>query len=412
MEQPQIDMSRIVDELLTLLVDPASNLIAALVLYGIITVLLLLVVVATMMFLVSGSDEDEEGEGPYGQFDEDDFEHFDDEEPAPAAAVVAPAPVQPVRPKVPLNPAVALAWAAGIIVSLWLVTGVSTATDALCTSCHVDTPHAEAAGAEDPHASTGCVSCHEPGGVFGRYVGSVPARVTHVASGVLGGAGMDDYGRVTQSACSSCHRGDIRQTRSNEERGLRVSHVEPVAAGMRCVECHRLETGIVAEHNAGMNACLRCHNAQTASADCETCHDKSAATAARARAVPAASPQIEEVRCGGCHDEVRECDGCHGTRMPHSVQFKQYAHARAGAVDIWFNNGQGCAKCHTAQRRPCQGCHTSLMGKGHGPVMAAGHKSASEQSCNTCHISMAYQPRRSFCVDLCHTEAARAESPR
>lgn len=418
MGQGQMDLTRIPGELLTLLVDPTSNLLAALVLYGIITVLLLIVVVGAILFLISAPD-DEEGNGgeepdtARGPDADDDAVAAEapgrvsgDAPPEPAPASLAgPAPA-------PRRPAVVAAWVVVVVAGVWLTTGVSTSTDALCVSCHLETPHTLAAEADDPHADTACVSCHEPGGWFGRYVGAVPSRVAHLVDGLMETAAADDYGRVTQDACSSCHGRQIRGVTTNVDRGLKMSHEQPVAAGIRCVDCHRLSAGIVAGHDAGMNPCLRCHDSEQASADCETCHDKTAAAAARVRTLPAARPQVEQVRCGGCHDEAAECDSCHGTRMPHSIDFMRYAHARAGAVDIWYNGGRACAKCHTPERRPCQRCHTNILGKGHGPVMAGDHRVAAEQACNTCHQTWAYAPRRDFCLDLCHTEAAIAESPR
>ena len=76
--------------------------------------------------------------------------------------------------------------------------------------------------------------------------------------------------------------------------------------------------------------------------------------------------QIRDVSCSGCHDEERDCDPCHGLRMPHTTEFKLHAHARAAAVDIWYNGGKACGRCHTDSRNPCGRCHSELMGAAHG----------------------------------------------
>jgi hypothetical protein len=201
---------------------------------------------------------------------------------------------------------------------------------------------------------------------------------------------------------------------TNETRGLRVSHKEPLAAAATCIDCHTLKAGMVGFHNAGMDPCLRCHDGEQASAECATCHDESAA-AARAHTTSFAAEQISELSCGGCHDEATECDGCHGgVRLPHSIEFKTYAHARAGAVNFWYEGGKTCGKCHTATRRPCQQCHGDMLGKGHGgePWLATGHETATAQACDTCHRQFAYSATRDFCEDVCHTPAAVAASPR
>jgi len=172
---------------------------------------------------------------------------------------------------------------------------------------------------------------------------------------------------------------------------------------------------VVSGHNAGMDACLRCHNGEQASADCTMCHDEGVASAAQAQATTLADVQIPDVSCSGCHDQAEECDWCHGgVRLPHSVEFKMYAHARAGAVDLWYESGKTCAPCHNASRRPCQQCHGVLLGTGHGggSWMAQTHQTAAEASCDSCHGQLAYAATRDFCKDVCHTPAAEAASPR
>lgn len=413
MEGGTIDLQRLPGELLTLLVDPTSNLLAALVLYAIITVVLLIVVVLAIMFIISTPEEDEEG-GDASRAEYDAGGDADDSaglEPLVGTddGVGAGAGSAAARP--PRNRLVTLAWVAGTALAVWVAAGASTASDALCESCHVETAHTLSTALADPHARVGCVSCHEPGGLPGRFVTGVPARVGHIAGSVFASGG-DAYGRVTEAACASCHRSGIAGVTVDDVRGLSMSHAEPLEAGVRCIECHRLTDGVVAAHTAGMNPCLRCHDSQTASAECATCHDETAAAAARARSTGFARPQVEWVRCGGCHDEQRYCDPCHGTRMPHSPDFMRYSHARAAAVDFWFNGGDGCVSCHTPERRPCTRCHTSMIGSGHGPGLAQTHSLASEQACNTCHQAWAFMPQRDFCADVCHSEAALAESPR
>lgn len=393
-----IDFARLPQQLWTLLVDPGSNLQAALLLYAIIGLLLLIVLLIAVM-LIMATTEEEEVVGA-------------------EAAVSRPAAKQPA-PEGPRDPRSTLVTAAVtllVVAAVWVATGYSTSHSALCTSCHIETPHTIAEIDRDPHTAVTCVACHEPGGLVGRYTSDMPARVLHLVDGLVEPLVQEEYGRVRQAACTSCHGADIADLIIDEQRGLRMSHAEPLEASARCLDCHRLEDGIVASHNAGMNPCLRCHDAVLASAECSTCHDKQAASAARVRTGSLASVQVVDVRCGSCHDEPRQCDPCHGTRMPHTREFMVYAHARSAAVDFWFNDGQACAgsECHTPTRRSCSrpGCHGSLLGSGHGTFLARAHTEASEQRCNTCHQRWAYAPNRDFCLDVCHTPAAIEYSPR
>lgn len=300
-----------------------------------------------------------------------------------------------------------------LLLAAWVTAGFTTSSTELCRGCHWPAAqHAKADRASDPHQSVDCVSCHEPGSVVGRYLTDVPSRVTHLVGASLGERDMAEYGQVTIRACARCHRTAQQRTVVDGARGLRMSHAEPLAASARCIDCHTLRAGIVSTHNAGMAPCLRCHDGRRAASKCLTCHQGETATAARVRADDLRKVQIRDVSCGGCHDQARDCDPCHGARMPHTSTFKRYAHARAASVDLWYNGGKACGRCHTADRNPCSKCHTAMLGTAHGKWMASGHKSATTKACNTCHQQFAYVATRDFCKDLCHSSSAVEASPR
>lgn len=385
--------------LLELLWDPTSNLTAALLLYGIIGIVVVIVIVAVLMAVLSIPDDEHDDEGR-------------DVVETPRTTAPEP-PREVVEPRARL---VTLGITLAVIAAIWLAAGYSTSQTVVCAGCHTSEPHAisETAGLVDPHADASCVGCHEPGGLFGHYVVSVPFRALHFVDGVVEPSLQPGYGRPTQSGCLSCHRRDVIGTTISEARGLKMSHKEPLEAAAACLDCHRYEGGIVSQHNAGMNPCLRCHDSRQASSECSTCHDRQAAAAARARSTDFASAQVEQVRCGGCHDERRECDPCHGVRMPHDEEFMAYAHARAATVDFWFGDGKTCqgSTCHTETRRPCTQCHGPMLGRGHGPALVGPHKVADGVSCNRCHQVWALFPQRDFCDDVCHSEAALRYSPR
>jgi len=392
-------------QLMTLLVDPSSNLTAALVLYGIIAAGLLILVLLAIMWLISLPDEDED-------LADDSESGSQSTQRAPVAEKTGVAPVAEVKqPKTARSLAIGMLVFAMVIAVIWVTAGFTTATDAVCLSCHADSSHAEAAKGQ-PHENTRCVSCHEAGGALGRYSANVPARLAHYIESWAPGQSLVSYGSVSQDACSQCHDADIADTTTNTKTGIRMSHVEPMAASATCTDCHQMQDGVVSSHNAGMNPCLRCHDSKTASATCVTCHDKKAAAAARARSTSFQDVQVPEIQCGGCHNEKTECDSCHGTRLPHTKTFMAGAHARAGAVNFWYEGGKTCARCHTAVRRPCTKCHTDLLGKAHGTSMAGSHSRGNSAACNACHQRYAQVDSRDFCRDVCHSAAAISYSPR
>jgi hypothetical protein len=302
---------------------------------------------------------------------------------------------------------------AAALVGVWLAAGYTTSEPAFCESCHRSgSVHAQAKNGTDPHKKVGCVACHESGGVIGRYATGVPFRLLHLAAASFGAGGRTEYGQVTTRACSSCHASALSGTTSSSELGLKMSHAEPLAASASCLDCHTITSGAVGVHNVGMKPCLRCHNDVKASSACETCHTGTVAAATRASTTSFQNAQIAEVTCGGCHNEKRDCDSCHGIRLPHTAQFMNGGHARAAAVDIWYNGGKTCRKCHTASRLPCTRCHSPLMGRAHGTGMATSHRGAASSACNTCHQQLAPISTRDFCKDVCHTPAEIASSPR
>lgn len=400
------NLSRLPDQLITLLTDPASNLPAAFMLYGILGGLLLVVLLGAIMFLM-GAEEDAEDEVdlPNEGVDSD---HETTSAPVVAAAET-PAPI-PVR-KGAKRTLLAIAFWIGVMAVVPLSAGVATSSSEVCLSCHADNPHVASEATQNLHKSVDCVKCHEPGGPLARYTTGAVTRSVHYVAGWVDLESAGDYGVVTNSACSSCHESSISGVTLNKSRGLRMSHAEPLAASARCLDCHRPKDGVVGSHNAGMNPCITCHDSKQASSECSTCHDAKASAAARAKSTVMAKVQVPEVKCGGCHNEKQECDSCHGVRMPHTLAFKRFAHARAGALSLWDNDGRACGKCHTATRRPCTKCHSRMLGSGHPDTQKQQHQVATEVGCNTCHHVNAYLPNRDFCTDLCHSPAALESTP-
>lgn len=402
-----IDLSQVSDQLLTLLTDPTSNLAAALMLYGVIGLLVLIMLVAGIVLLMGGPEDEVQVQAQEPQPAEADSGALPPVHDVKAATVSAPPTPRPRR-----SPVVLLGVATVLVLAVWVVSGFTMSADAVCLTCHATSVHAKAKQGEDPHRSSTCVACHESGGVVGRYFTDVPARVIHFVDGGAGLSLQADYGTVPSSACSACHASGIKGVTLNSASGVRMSHVEPLAAGAKCLDCHEPTVGVVSRRTVGMGSCLRCHDGVTATSECDTCHDKRTAVAARARSTSFAKVQVPDVKCGGCHNEKQECDSCHGMRMPHTLAFKSTVHARAGAVDFWYNGGRTCARCHTATRRPCTKCHTTLLGKGHGPSMAKDHQGAVAEACNSCHQVYANPSSRDFCGPLCHSAAAEQGSPR
>jgi hypothetical protein len=302
----------------------------------------------------------------------------------------------------------------GAIAVMWVAAGYSTSGSDVCRSCHTGTNH-YALRAELPHSDTACVRCHESGGVPAELTIGLPGRLIHIGTS-LAKSDRNEYGHIQSSACQGCHRDDIAVTTENVRRGIRVSHVEPLEAGARCLTCHRPNAeGVIAGSYGGMNTCLPCHDSRTVAADCDMCHTRDYGYPAVADRHP--RPETARVlvpnptqRCYTCH-APQPCDSCHGTRLPHDDAFMAGDHAYEGARSIWLEDGGECAACHTDRRNSCSkaGCHGDdfphhfAIDKNFPRTHATGRwirtgplfDTPSNLGCSTCH-------RLDMCETMCH----------
>ena len=279
---------------------------------------------------------------------------------------------------------------AGILVAMVCILGAgigmgfSTRTEAFCTACHAS-PHEDLADAENwslvaTHDNLTCVNCHEPGNTLQGVTVNLFPRSTHAVYGFIQGYAQDPnvsnrtvYGTVTQASCEGCHQSSTftrtRIINRPNQVTIRISHYEPLEAGMSCAQCHmfseRQEAGMI---QSGMQTCVSCHNGDRASIACANCHvaDSPADTIHREMGSVWSRQLIfdrPDASCYNCHDP-RSCDACHGTRVPHTPEYMMHVHVPGGemihAYDYW-RIGDMCYNCHfygnASTAGPCSACH-------------------------------------------------------
>lgn len=288
-----------------------------------------------------------------------------------------------------------------VLIALALVGGywVSGTNDFCARTCHAGVEQVHSASKID-HAS--CADCHEQPGVAG-----IPANVyTRASMGVAQVLGRELDGRVVidSSACLRCHQTTITQT-VETARGIRISHKELNQAGQTCVSCHP-QTGHDTRRDYTMSACLPCHDGKKATNDCAVCHTSDpydgrprAGSGESTSTIGSGKISYPVVRvanrnCGGCHNQERECDTCHGLRMPHDQQFLNGGHARLAA----WEKKQMCYKCH--EPNSCTtGCHIGPF-PGHYDGFKEDHKKARKTDGCACHAQK-WGRTKPMCV-LCH----------
>lgn len=398
-----LDPSRVVNAVGEILADPAANRTGAIALFAIATLLVLITFAVVLLFVMGGKPDDEEAAD-----DAHEGAVAGDTEPvAEVVPVVAPLPLTPRQRLV--RRAVSAVVFAGILAVTWLALGVATSQEGMCQSCHAGDPHDALArpvqADRTAHKSVTCVDCHEDGSLTGPYGFATAGRALHFARG-FELTKIDEYGTITSRSCTKCHERVESVTVTSKSLGVKMSHKEPIAAGASCIDCHTPEQGIASGSIGGMTRCLPCHNGKDAFATCEECHVRDVSVASSGRTTPAVSKPRQLVPrpdCGGCHDQARSCDPCHGTRMPHTAGFMTGGHARPAVQTYWSGDGTMCFKCHTDERRSCGQCHSGRFWS-HGKGWARNHQSDvwDGRGCDNCHYATrGVLVGRNFCAN-CH----------
>jgi len=391
--------------------NPTTNTRAfTLILAGISILVILVILLVTVGIMSLPEDEEEDG-----------YEDEEGETPQlPTEGRAAAVARAEVEDEIEYEPAertprerlvVTLVWVLAFA-AVWVAGGIATRQESVCVSCHIN----EKAHAlrlkdpgQDPHGNVSCSSCHESSNTFAAVTVGVPGRAVHFVAGFLNGSLAKGYGTpVANSTCTRCHESVLVGTFKDGTRGIRMSHKEPLRAKARCTDCHALRpsTGVVDRFTVGMEPCLRCHDQKRASAECSYCHVKDIGYAMQSRGVPEATAHDGNIDCGGCHSQ-KTCDNCHQMRMPHTQQFKGSGHAREAVLDLWYNGGRTCRRCHTDKVRSCGKCHVGKF-----PSHGVGswdkqhqHADPDNNGCDNCHGYRAWMVGRNMCAN-CHDDMA------
>lgn len=373
-------MSTYLDALLQIVREPTSNLTAAaLLVAGVVLVALILIVLILIVLLPGGrkkpSTMTETGGARSG---------------SPASEPALMGRLNPTR-RIPLlkTPTLFILGAACLL-GAGAYSYVVSSSDTFCSeACHTMEPAAATWSTSD-HQNTSCVRCHE-GTPWLSAPLAAASRVRYIAASWSNQT--PNGATVPSDRCLACHPA-IEDQSVETSSGIRMSHREPLAAGIPCASCHddvghaRAYTG----RASVMQRCLVCHDGTTAAAVCATCHVTDPGKAPIAKRLYQKT-RLAEPTCGGCHDQA-SCDRCHGLRMPHSAAFIAGGHAMPAA----FDRKPLCYRCHTPG--DCGRCHGQFEAAHGGPAFKAEHqKFAWDSPCNTCHPNH----EGSFCY-RCHTK--------
>lgn len=402
----------IIDSLLKIVSNPTSNLTGAVLLLAMLVLVLLILAVAALITILPGDEgeEEEAEEGEDAGFFDPDAEAGDIGTAPPTGSkrtvrvaegpeTAAPAEQESResdatrRKRDRLGGALLFALPAILVVAGvvwgWYVTGDA----ARCSSCHATAPYVTTWRSGD-HAHTGCLVCHEDGGI-----GVVPAAVTRVSNALVTLSGANRIGGRTPIPayrCLRCHA-DVGIGVVTVGR-VKVSHKEFLAKGYACARCHEgvgHSPGGTPQRAVDMGECVGCHDGHLASARCPTCHVGDTSSAVRVdRAVFPKADITPRPGCTGCH-ETKTCLACHGVVMPHPAGFETgKGHARLAAFE---GKQKLCYRCHLPS--DCLRCHKGDFST-HGPNWKKEHPSgvpldgrnacachSSPNFCGLCHVT-------------------------
>ena len=375
------DYQVILEQLLSIINEPTSNLTVAALIAAFFTLALLIILLALTLYLLPKHPPATSRSEP-GPAKSSPTEH--------SRARKRPSSRER-RTRIVIASGLALL----TFVSTWYVTG----TVQYCgTSCHNE--DGVVIGIRDtPHADISCIACHESGTVMG-VPADIADRARYIYANLLE-AIREESPAITGlgDRCLKCHETILEEVAEMEDTGIRVSHAEPLAAGMACEDCHTTSAHS-ASVTTGMQPCIECHDGVQADSECSLCHSKPPSdTAKRGSTGPTVSlGPVDD--CGGCHSQT-SCDTCHGIRMPHSGTFIQYAHAKEAA----FANKAVCfEQCHAPT--DCNKCHMGTFSvrevNGHPESWRQQHAVGGSGYCSCHQTKMPEQLQDQYFCEVCH----------
>lgn len=312
----------------------------------------------------------------------------------------------------------------GLLIAGFFAAGYAVDRPSTCFQCHQEASYAQTLQ-ESAHADVSCLGCHGGTGVAGgiQTAATYGRWVYTYASTQKPPEPSGDS--VSDAACLQCHAGVSSGVSTNN--GIRVRHSDFLEQGAHCRDCHN-DTAhgdkVIEPTSPSMDDCVSCHDQETASAECETCHVKDELLVASETAKLPKLTHANTGDCYGCHEE-KPCLECHGITMPHPKGWgpKDGGPGLSGSHALeGFTDRELCWRCHYSGDQPFERpatrggftqtadgctCHGSF-GDMHGGeawvaehgLQATGRKSGPEAECFACHDAR-------YLCDQCHDETMK-----
>jgi len=319
----------------------------------------------------------------------------------PPAPPLSPDPPRPQRRRFPWWATLLIVvGVVAVVMAAFYVPVALTSTSGYCTSCH-DMKAAGRSWARSVHAKVSCVQCHvDPGTLNGVRWRAQEAKNIWSSYLSAGKAMASSVHRPSNAACLKCH--DLGRLPAVIN-GIKMPHESHVTMrNLVCADCHTtVSHAPPGQSNASvsMSVCSMCHNGQTASDACTTCHT----TARPANVHPAGFVKthggqanvVGTAACLRCHHDTAFCDACHAKApASHFAGDWRYDHGATAKADPAV-----CLGCHDRQSF-CDQCHRVQHPAdwvvAHGAVAAKGRAAClvchPNSMCTACHARTGVRP--------------------
>lgn len=288
---------------------------------------------------------------------------------------------------------------AALLIAVFSVAMIEvTGQNFFCASCHEMNEYV-ATWKNTSHQDVSCKKCHIPSSgveLVKSKIGALKEVYYHLTADM-------DFDEIREGSnhhipnerCQKCHKETEDLIIYHD---LKITHKDHWELGIDCTDCHaRVVHGPRAKNTPTMATCRKCHDGETASEACSTCHvtlgEKKPSTF-EPEWVEAHKVDIQQNKdtCQKCHNNTNFCNSCHTTAKPHKGDWFG-VHADEAQKDM-----DKCSVCH--KERYCTDCHATKRQHALDWIPEHGEKAKTDrEDCSKCH-------KESFCTD-CHTKLVK-----
>lgn len=268
-----------------------------------------------------------------------------------------------------------------IFFSIFFLTSSISVSDSSCLYCH----KLQKIDQVNPHTNLSCNTCHwekKAENILKKRIDFTRMLLSYIWKM----PNLNSAAEVADGDCISCHKNILNKKAGKT---IRMVHEEKTLSLFRCADCHFDEIHEKSNKTrklVDMTACISCHNQNTVTVSCESCHTKKVALTSSYSEIGKTYHQnwthflYSPDSCYPCHT-TNFCRKCHATFFPHEANW--------GIIHGTYTRDfeRDCGDCHS--KNFCDACHTGDSKVPHSIKFIEDHssitKKVGESDCKRCH---------------------------